>query len=263
MSKPSDTQYFRPDLDVSVDFWCCTTPFQSNWQKSKLIASHPTLPFLLSCDEDQVLSIWNIATQQLIWQRSATLLIKECSGVSPISIFHHGTIGAQRFSKRSSERFHGLSRNLDYSVNKAETVGTSDTKSKEMSFGDVKSIDFADTVTLTFNGSFHNSKDVSLENRIVVLFDQAIIVVNYSTHQYSLICSNDLMGKKPTSVEFLDEHNCAIGCNDGTIRIWNLKKSSMERAFGNTKSEIMLIKSIPVEMYDMRNCSFRVFYIIF
>lgn len=248
MAKTSDTQYFRPDIDVSVDFWCCETPFQSNWQKSKLIATHPTLPFLLSCDVDQVISIWNIATQQLVWNRSAALLIKECSGVSPISIFHHDKLGMQRFSARSSQRSHGLSRNLEYSVNKVDDV-ISDIKSKEMSFGEVKFVDFADTLTLTFNGSYHNSKDIYLENRILILFEQAIIIVNYSTHQYSLICSNDLMGKKPSSVEFLDEHNCAIGCNDGMVRIWNIKKSCLERAFSCTKYEITYLKVIPTETY--------------
>jgi len=242
----SNVQHFRPDIDLALDYWCNSIPFQTNWQKTKLIVSHPTLPLILSCDEEQTLSIWNYSLSQLVWSRSSQQLVKDATGVPPVSLLQHVKFNPRRISHNSIRRIEGLTRNLNC-VNLQTSADSTAKPGKDNTFGEVKTIDFSDTASLSHNGGYHNSRDVHIENRIIVLFDQAVIVYNYDIHSYSLITMKELDGKKPTSVEFIDDYNCAIGCNDGMTRIWNIPQARLGKTFGYSKSEISCLKTISFE----------------
>jgi hypothetical protein len=269
MSKKVDddsVQYFKPDISCQLHYWgynSKTHPVSANNQlqfhKTKLLKTHPTLPWILSLDEEEkVLSLWNYENQHQDWSRSIYSLIHD-SDSSASSDSRKSITGAvlapsakpkSQFNRRSVDAMNDdllfRPQSINFSVQKPTDQGV---KHKE-TFGNVKEIDFVDNAVLTYHGTAEGNSvhPASKEHKIYILFDYAIVIVSLMSKKVSCVLTSQSLNKaSPVAVDFLSPTLCLIGCNDGNIRIWNTISGKIDKTFLVTKSELYIMKVIPFE----------------
>jgi WD40 repeat protein len=245
-------QYFKPEVSCFLQYWgyhhLKENAPSSNTQaqpldlyKTKIVKVHPLYSLLLACDENERISLWNYEIGRLIWEQPVYSIVND--GLGPekrVTVIPHRTRYNARSVARMNDDFSTQRVKVDFSYKKPVDPTT---KYKE-TFGKVKDLDFADYGALSYNGSEY--ADGTSENRIVVLFEHAVIVIDMLTKKVFREASG-VAQKAPNAVDFLTPQLCLIGCADGNIRILNMRSAKVEKVFVACTKEILLMKVIPCE----------------
>lgn len=244
-------QYFRPELSCQLHYWGSSTHSGAStpsgpvtFIKTKLMKTHPLLPLILTCDEEDNISLWNYELKQrLMSQPVYSLLVEAENRSTPV------TAPRKRLMQRSINRYND---ELLFQYKAIEfapkTANSPPAKYREI-YGHVKEIEFIDESSIAYNGGGEltfSSSTQATEYRICVQFDQAVAFLHLMSKNASVITQQQL-GKLPTAYEFISPHYCLLGSADGVVRVWKTTLSKIEKTFSAGKSEVTTLKVLPFE----------------
>lgn len=264
ITNEDNIQYFRPELSCSLHYWAHTSTVPivpaagtkppaagaSHQQppiefiKTKIIKTHPILPLILSCDEEENITLWNYELKQKLMSQPVYSLINESQRKSASHVAASTTTG--RFNQRSVDRYNDELLFLPKTVNFAPRKPIEHSGKFREIYGQVKDIDFADESTITYNGS-NDVTPQSAEYRIYIQFDQAVAFLHLMTKKISLVTPQILNNKAPSAIDFLTPNYCMVGCSDGGVRIWNISQSKVDKTFSIGKTDVAVLKVLPYE----------------
>ena len=256
-------KFYRHALSVSVDYWasdtCNASTMLSVAEKTKVVTVHHSLPYILSLDEENKISVWDYELKKLIWSRSVVQLLSEVSSVSSVSSISSKDSSNQYLNKpmisiRSQARNTGkvilTSSRAPATSMTANNSETSTIKNANQ-WGELREVDFADKFTIAYRGgcigNHKSDTEIRLEHRLIFRFDTMIVLYNIFTMKFVLISAVDLIAKKLCSVAFLTSDTLAIGCHDGNIKLWNIEKKVIERVVAVGSKEVTYINTVPLE----------------
>jgi WD40 repeat protein len=274
---------YQPALSVQVDYWCVdgitAGDIQSQMHKTKHSQTHPVLPLVLSLDENQTIGIWNYELKRLIWSRTLVQMQQEISAASstsqqeqqlstqtPQSVIAQSlsrlTLHATRRSTLHSQNLCVLS--AYQTLHDATPASASTAKAATQALGELKHISFADSQFIQHETGIHVAGFPGRPHKahqLVILFDSMVVVHDYCLSQTVVLGNVALSNRKPTAVEFLDDIRVAIGCSDGTVRVWNLDLNKEEFCFalGGSPKEVSLLKTVPLSVCSQRYYSIFLF----
>jgi len=245
-----DAQAISPPPPVEVIFWAC--PQDETQQKVKFCEIHPEFSWIISADKANHISVWDYCRKECLQTRSLSSIVscidKSFSTVSG-SVQPNSFVSARTYSKPSStlsgyrQKQHLLRRNTQI----AEEQYNPNLRLKDI--GDIKRVAFIDRTAMQWHcggisipptsGSFHTY------NRIMIVCDGAILFYDFCSGHTVAISSSDLSKQTPCSAEFVYTDLCAVGCSDGTIRIWDCVNWKQVKVFTTTtRGEISVLKSL-------------------
>lgn len=256
MSKSEDNiQYFRPELSCTLHYWAQTRSVSASavatgpktsstveFVKTKIIKVHPVLPLILSCDEEENITLWNYELKQKLMSQPVYAFIHEQQRKTTAA----ATPQTKRYNQRSMDRHNDELLFQPKYVSYAPRKPIDQSAKYREVYGAVKDLDFADESTITYNGS-NDATPQSAEYRIFIQFDQAVAFIHLMTKKVSLVTPQILNNKVPTAIDFLTPNSCMIGCSDGGVRIWNISQSKVEKSFSIGKTDVSILKVLPFE----------------
>lgn len=249
-------KFYRHALSIEVDYWASNSQQASNLlgaaEKTKVVVPHHSLPCILSWDEENTISVWDYEAKKLVWSRTLVQLVAELARGHEIS---KPSKGSQSFvSSRAQSRgsAHAQLSNRSPSIpNKSSLTGEANAMGKNThQFGELREVDFADKLSIAYRGGIANlpsESEIRYEHRLLLRFDTTIVLYNIFTNRFTMITANDLITKKIASCAFLSNDCLAVGCHDGNLKIWNIKRKLIERVFSVGQKDVTYINTIPLD----------------
>jgi hypothetical protein len=290
MMDKSTAVMITPTLGLDIQSWSYEKFVNSlsshdlrDGAKVTLLEMHPTRPWILSCDKDGEIFLWDFSKNRLLFRKSlndiystigyeednnhtssnhsmnkshSTAISNNIRGVNSInqkevtSVNRNKANGfltstvAQEISKRSV----AIIVNQNISPNISSTLKKKESK---INFGDVRQIGFADALSVSHFCGVDLRADENLFNsdsRVMVLCDIGVIIYDFVLNTAVTISAEKDAIPKCSSFIFKDI--CAIGYSDGQIRIWNFYNEPGQHKILKTLSghqkEIVLLKVFKV-----------------
>eukprot|EP01038_Epipyxis_sp_PR26KG_P013282 gene13282-17795_t len=240
--------------------------------KLKIVEIHPSKPLTLYCDRDNVVSLLDYSCSKVLFSFPVQELInnsiqfnggdieREISYQSSQQTFIH-----MRMSKRSgshisnkSSKDNVISQSLENILpktnNELEELPNIIPQPKmniKIQAGNIKQLSFIDRFAIE---SYINNSEINISNNdqhfnqesnIMIVTESTIVFYDYVSEISNILSAIELT-KAPTCADFIYYNLCAIGCADGTIRIWDCSKWIIVRTLQvHVRYDMMVIKSIP------------------
>jgi WD40 repeat protein len=117
--------------------------------------------------------------------------------------------------------------------------------------GEVRSLHFIDSESVTFGSSdsltsssaasatatFHSG------SRVMIVTDNAVIFYDFLAHRSKIIVFGDV---KPMSADFVFFDLLAIGCTDGSIKIWDCAHWKEVKSLSHPTKEVVVVKAVQI-----------------
>ena len=227
---------------------------------------HTINPWILSIDRDDDISIYDFSKKSKIFQSSLSFLLSNAliernnnnyiNNASKQA--YNSKVNNNLTSYRSSPMFKYYNNNTNYDNIINNNPLTNDTNMTENAINNtftdnknitVKYIGFADN-SITLSSSTNqrcNSEDFTTYGKIVILCNNCILIHDIYSNHTNIIPSSDLQHKNPTSIEFMCDTICVIGCSDGIVRFWECDRwSEVKQLHGHSKGDILVVKCLPI-----------------
>jgi WD40 repeat protein len=257
--------------------------------KVTLLEMHPVRPWVLSCDKDGEIFLWDYSKNKLIFRKTLSDIYTTVGheednnntssnpsiGNSHSTAINNNLRGGSSVNQREStsvnrNKAKGFStssltqdifkRSLAINLNQNISPNTSSTvkkKEAKINFGDVRQVSFADGISISHYCGVDINADENLFNsdsRVMILCDIGVIIYDFVLNTAIAISTEKDSNTTPKCASFLFKDICAVGYSDGQIRIWNFYNDSGQHKILKTLSghqkEIVLLKVFKVSDYD-------------
>jgi WD40 repeat protein len=290
MMDKSTPVMITPTLGLDVQSWSYDKFVNSlsshdlrDGAKVTLLEMHPTRPWILSCDKDGDIFLWDYSKDRLMFRKSlsdihstigyeqdnnhtssnhsmnnshSTAINNNIRGVNSMNQKEVTSVNknkAKGFS--TSPMAHDIfKQSVAINVNQNISPNISSTlkkKESKINFGDVRQIGFADGLSISHFCGVDISADedsFNSDSRVMVLCDIGVIIYDFVLNTAVIISTEK--DATPKCASFLFKNICAIAYSDGQIRIWNFYNDSGQHRILKTLSghpkEIALLKVFKV-----------------
>ena len=280
-----------PAIGIDISYWCndhMNNLKKDDGDKVKHFEVHTINPWILSIDRDDDISIYDFSKKSKIFQSSLSLLLSSAlessnnnnnvHNASKHTPYNYNSIiyNNKLPSYRSSPMFKYYNNNTNYDNIINNKPLTNDTNMTENTINNaftdnknilVKYIGFADN-SITISSSTNqrcNSEDFTTYGKIIILCNNCILIHDIYSNHTNVIHASDLQHKNPTSIEFICDTICVIGCSDGIVRFWECDRwSEVKQLHGHSKGDILAVKCLPIliryhtVLYIMHNITLHV-----
>jgi WD40 repeat protein len=243
----------------------------------RLLDTHPEKPWILGCDKDNEVFVWDYSTDKLLMKKALNELFyiadhPEASRNQVLNttnnesrIPEENSFLRRRVSMSSklkssyyydSAIYHPHlyaidaakeNRPLSTSAATATATATAATIAK-INVGDLRQVSFVDSATIRWQcgddippgcrGCFNTA------SRIMVLTTTGVVFYDFITETSDLLLAPE-KSRTATSAAFIAANLCVLGCSDGQLRVWDCQNWRQVRALtGHAKTDILMVKPL-------------------
>lgn len=255
----AEKRFLPRKTSIACEYLPTNTNNPLNNPKIKIFQSHPCLPLLAYYDENQSIVVFDLQAKKIVWESSIVNLFDSFgSSTKRNDKINNSNNNIQRLSTYSNQKFLGksayvgglLPKNMFPSQTNISASNKDNKPFKEF-FGEFKYLEFSDDLSLCYRRNILSSATSCLyfgatkANRLLLQFEQGVVLVDYFLKQTQFISSMDLNGKKISSSTLLTPEILALACQDGQLRLWGIEQRKVLRSIAIQKSDIVLIKVFP------------------
>ena len=231
--------------------------------KIKFFELHSDLTWTITVNRDNEICVWDISCNSLLLCISIVELLKDSEQYemnfnllnrtrdeNVTCSFSTPAYSACVATRMSMSKYYPIlstsSQNFESIVSSPHTFEKYSSKDKE-----VRQISFIDAFCISnLNRDVSSLVDNSFNShhKFMVVCDAGVIFHDLTYSVTRSITYQDLGNKTPTSAEFIFVDFVAIGCSDGSIRIWDCGKWAEVKVIstGHSKGDILSIKNLPI-----------------
>lgn len=249
--------------------------------KVTLLEIHPIRPWILSCDKDGEIFLWDYNKNKRLFRKClndiySTIGYGEDDNHTSSNHSNRLTatnnnrevnsVNKREFSSVNRNKAKGFSSSSltqeifkqSQAINSNQNISTSilpivKKKESKINFGDVRQISFADGLSVShYCGTNVDTDENSFnsDSRIMIICDIGVILYDFVLNTAVSISTEKDTTIIPKCASFLFKDTCAVGYSDGQIRIWNFQNGSGQhkqlKTLSGHQKEIVLLKVFKV-----------------